>query len=71
MEELSGEEREQLEALFEQAADLPRSEQASFAHRTCGSNDALRAELERLLGGLDGVDHLERLQFGAALPPGT
>lgn len=68
---LTPEDRRRLETLFEEAAELPSTEQAEFAERECGSNDALRVELARLLAGLRGKDRLDPLQHSAALEAGT
>ncbi len=69
--ELSPEERQRLDTLFERAADLPPSEHAAFVERECGSSGALRDELGRLLAGLTGEDVLSTLQPGAPLRAGT
>ena len=62
---------QRIDTLFERAADLPPAEQTAFLDRECGSNPALRAELEHLLAGLGGDDLLERLQPGAPSRAGT
>ena len=59
---LSPEDRSRLEALFDRAIDLPRSEQTAFVERECGSNVALADELGKLLKGLAGEDVVTRLQ---------
>ncbi|HSC11597.1 MAG TPA: serine/threonine-protein kinase [Rhodanobacteraceae bacterium] len=41
--------RQRVAALFEQAVDLPESERAAWVEAACGSDAALRIELERLL----------------------
>jgi tetratricopeptide (TPR) repeat protein len=41
--------RQRVAALFEQAVDLPDSERAAWVEAACGSDAALRSELERLL----------------------
>jgi serine/threonine protein kinase/WD40 repeat protein len=68
---LSPEERWRLEELFDRAAELAGEEHAAFVERECGSNAALRAELERLLQGLTGVDVLHRIQHRPSLRTGT
>src|SRR5262245_12897345 len=40
---------ERIEALFNQALDLPESERQSFLDRSCPPGDRLRAEVESLL----------------------
>lgn len=57
-EELSPEDREQLEDLFERAAGLLPAEQATFLDAECGAHDPLRAKLEWLLAGLAAEDRL-------------
>jgi len=41
--------RQRVAQLFEQAVDLPDSERAAWVVAACGSDAALRLELERLL----------------------
>src|SRR6478736_3510711 len=41
--------RQRVAELFEQAVDLPASERAAWVEAACGSDGALRVELERLL----------------------
>ena len=41
--------RQRVAELFEQAVDLPDSERAAWVEAACGSDAALRIELERLL----------------------
>jgi serine/threonine protein kinase/formylglycine-generating enzyme required for sulfatase activity len=61
--------RERLVSLFDSASALPSAARAAFVERECGSNRALRTELERLLAGLSGEDVFERLA-DTPLPPG-
>ncbi len=68
---LSPEDRERLEMLFENAVDLPPTEHAAFALRECGDQDSLRNELLRLLGGHAGPDRLGQLESITPLGPGT
>jgi serine/threonine protein kinase len=69
---------EQIQALFHQAADLPRSEQISFVRNACGRDDGLAADVLALLeedaqgGSL--LEHelpevAEQVLGDAALPP--
>ena len=57
---LSPRDRQRLQTLFERAAGLPKGEREEWLWRECGSHVALRDELVRLLGGLDGVGILDR-----------
>lgn len=68
---LSPADRERLEDLFDRAAELPPAERIAFAERECGSNEALRRELRRLLEGLSGDDVLGTIQGGAPSRAGT
>ncbi|MGD9560983.1 MAG: protein kinase [Pyrinomonadaceae bacterium] len=46
---MSPERWQKIEAVFQAAADLPRTEQKSFLKAECGPDDELRREVERLL----------------------
>ncbi len=64
---------DRLERLFGEASDLPAPERAGFLDRACGSDDRLKARLERLLRSSDRADAEGFLapQAGSRLPPGT
>jgi len=68
---LSPEELQRLETLFERASELPPEDHAGFVARECGSNAALRTELERLLEGWSGEDVLGRIQRAQSALVGT
>ena len=57
----------QVRAVFEGALDLPAAERAEFLAARCGTNGALRAEVEELLRASDAADALEPIP-GAGLP---
>lgn len=71
---LSPNERQQLDVLFERAADLPQSEHPSFIASECGSSVALGVALARLLAGLAGQDKVQQAQrvasYGAGIRVG-
>jgi serine/threonine protein kinase len=68
---LSPEDLRRLDTLFDRAAELAPDERGSFLDRECGASGALRAEVDRLLIGLECEDLLARYQPGTPLPPGT
>ncbi|MHC5212924.1 MAG: serine/threonine-protein kinase, partial [Planctomycetota bacterium] len=69
--QLTADQRERLEDLFDRASALPPEEHAAFITRECAADDPLRAELVRLLGGHLAADVLAPLRPGARLAPGT
>jgi serine/threonine protein kinase/formylglycine-generating enzyme required for sulfatase activity len=69
--QLSPEERQRLEELFERIADLSPPEQAEVLDRECGASGRLREELLRLLEGDAAFDTLRRLQPTVPMQPGT
>jgi serine/threonine protein kinase/tetratricopeptide (TPR) repeat protein len=46
-----------IEAVFQEAADLPASERAAFLDRECGADAELRAEVQNLLESDDAADN--------------
>jgi hypothetical protein len=49
---------QQIEAILDRALDLPASERAAAVGEACGTDGALRAEVERLLAAMDSPDLL-------------
>ncbi|MBK7641864.1 MAG: protein kinase [Planctomycetes bacterium] len=63
--ELTFEQRERLESIFDRASELPLADQTVFLDKECGTNGPLREHLARLLAGLAG----ENLLGEAQAPP--
>ncbi|MFT4514508.1 MAG: serine/threonine protein kinase/formylglycine-generating enzyme required for sulfatase activity [Planctomycetota bacterium] len=68
---LTAEERELLEDLFDQAAEMPAEQRVPFADRECKGKEALHRQLLRLLRGLEGDDVLAGFTPVAPLAAGT
>ena len=69
---MTGDRRKQAEELFQTAVDLPAGERGVYLQERCGSDGALRVEVDRLLGAHDAVmgDFLKSPAVGEPAEPG-
>ena len=52
---MNADRKRRVKQLFQEAVDLPRDRQAGLLEERCGSDRALRAEVEELLGASESV----------------
>ncbi len=69
---MTADRRKQAEELFQTAVDLPAGERGVYLQERCGSDGALRVEVDRLLGAHDAVmgDFLKSPAAGEPAEPG-